>query len=455
MIAPADVTAAFSPATWLSTWIWLFLLGSLLAGSCRKSGGSGEDDPLKTDILKRTRDIYLWNDQIPGDFDPRRYAGPEEIMDAIRLYSKEPGFSEPVDHFSFAMKKTEWDNISTGVATDFGMKVFFYTDDDLRVRMVEEDGPAGRAGIRRGWRIVAVNGDRNIIVDRGNFIMQTIYYSPSCTLRFQKPDGSEVEIPLVAAQYQEDPLYLDTVYTLGAKRVGYLVLNSFLGDQPAIINELAVVFNHFIVSGVTDVVVDLRYNGGGYVSLQQRLANLLIPPALNGSVMMGQEYNANHANENQLFFFEKLGTLDISNVYFIVSDNTASASELLINNLTPYMNVKLVGADTYGKPVGFYDVKVGEWLIFPVSFRSTNGLGKGDYFDGLKVDRVVPDGLDKDWGDRQESRLKAVLSYIESGSYGYAPPLPGLNSVLESQVAQANKKLDRGSFKGAVAESPR
>ncbi len=437
-------------------WIWFLLVSSLVMSSCRKSGTQdGKDDMLKKDVLERTRDIYLWNDQIPQSFDARRYAGPREIMDAVRLYSMEPGFPTPVDHFSFAIKKSEWDDISTGVATDFGLSAFFYTEGDLRVRMTEDDAPAGRAGIRRGWRIVAINGDENIVSDRADFIIQNIYNSPSCQLRFQKPDGTQVDIALTAAEYQEHPLYLDTVYTVGTKRVGYLVLNSFLGHQPAIVNKLAVVFGRFIMSGVTDLVIDLRYNGGGYVSLQQQLANYLIPPALNGSVMMSQEYNTGHADENQTYFFEKLGTLDVSNVYFIVSDNTASASELLINNLAPYMNVKLIGADTYGKPVGFYDVAVGDWLIFPVSFRSTNGLGRGDYFDGLKVDRLVPDGLDKDWGDRQEARLKAVLSYIETGSYGYAPALPELNSMLDSHLNSTNKKLAGNSFKGAVVASPR
>src|SRR5690606_34741222 len=117
----------------------------------------------------------------------------------------------------------------------------------------------------------------------------------------------------------------------------------------AVAGELADVFNNFISENVTDVVIDLRYNGGGYVNLQQKLANYLIKPSLSGSIMMNQEYNSEHSEDNETIFFEKLGTLDINNVYFIVSDNTASASELLINNLKPYMNVKLVGEDTYGK----------------------------------------------------------------------------------------------------------
>jgi carboxyl-terminal processing protease len=166
--------------------------------------------------------------------------------------------------------------------------------------------------------------------------------------------------------------------------------------------------------------------------------------------MMNQEYNSSHSADNQTYKFEKLGGLNINNIYFIVSDNTASASELLINNLEPYMNVKLIGETTYGKPVGFFDIQVGDWLIFPVSFRSTNGLGQGNYFEGMQVDKVVQDGLDKDWGDTLETRLAAVLNYINTGSFGFAPPAPGLNSMLDAELKTVNNKLNRNQFKGAI-----
>lgn len=115
------------------------------------------------------------------------------------------------------------------------------------------------------------------------------------------------------------------------------------------------------------------------------------------------------------------------------------------------MNVKLVGPEpTYGKPVGFFPIDVGDWYIFPVSFRSTNGLGEGNYFDGLQVDNVAADGLDKDWGDRSETALAAILTHIGTGSFAAAPPSPGLNSTLEAEKHNGNKKLNRKAFKGAV-----
>ena len=111
----------------------------------------------------------------------------------------------------------------------------------------------------------------------------------------------------------------------------------------------------------------LRYNGGGYVSVQQKLANYLVSIAANGNVMMNQEYNDKYTQYNETTEFGKIGSLNLSRIFFIVSDNTASASELLINNMKPWMDVKFVGPEaSYGKPVGYFPIPVGDWYIFPV-----------------------------------------------------------------------------------------
>lgn len=431
---------------------WVLVAAVAFLSACRKDdkGGPSAEDKLKDDILTKTRENYLWNDQIPQSFNARSYAGPEEIMNAIRQYSSEPGFANPVDHYSFAMKKEEWDKISTGVITDFGLNVFFMNNGDLRVRAVEKESPAGLAGIRRGWKIIKIDGSTDITSSNSNFIIDKVYNSSATTFTFQLPDASTKDISLTGATYQEQPLYLDTIYTEDTKKVGYLVFNSFLGKIDAVTASFAPVFNKFVANNVTDVIVDLRYNGGGYVSLQQTLANYLVKSAADGSVMMNEVFNAQNTKNNVTELFQKLGGLDIGRIYFIVSQNTASASELLINNLKPYMDVKLVGETTYGKPVGFFDIQVGDWLIFPVSFRSTNGEGKGNYFNGIAVDREAADGLDKDWGDRSEASLATTLTHIRTGSFGYVPQGPSLNSTLENDVKSVNDKLDKNNFKGAV-----
>ncbi len=444
----------------IAVMVCVLFLSSVLS-SCKKNkssdaGNPPEDttsvkrDPIKDTAYSYSKDIYLWNTHIPDTFKTQDYADPDAIMMGIRKYSIESGFADPVDRFSFAAKQSDWDDISSGVAKDFGLNIFFREDGDLRVRFVEPLSPAGQAGIRRGWRLTKINGSTDISIANSDYIVDNVYNSNSSTITFLKPDGNSVDISLTAGTYNETPVFLDSVYTVGAKKVGYLVFTSFLGDSASVVDRLAQVFDRFNSNTVTDVVVDIRYNGGGYVSLSQKLADFLVKSSANGQVMMTQKFNNNYSDYNETTKFNKAGPLDISNLYFIVSENTASASELLINNLKPYMNVKLVGDTTYGKPVGFFPIPDGSWYIFPVSFRSTNSAGSGNYFDGIAVDKRVEDGLDKDFGDVEEARLASVLSYINTGSFGYAPRENALNATLVSTLKLSNRKLAGHNFNGAV-----
>jgi C-terminal processing protease CtpA/Prc len=361
-----------------------------------------------------------------------------------------------VDRWSFAVKQAEWDNVSSGVSTgDFGLNIFFKTEGDLRVRHVEKESPAGVAGVRRGWRITAINGDNNITTSNANFIVQNVYQSNTASITFQKPDNSSVTLNLNANIYREHPAILDSVYNINAKKIGYFAFNSFLGDTTEIYNDFSRVFNKFSSAGVNDVIVDLRYNGGGYVSVQEKLANWLAPSSANGQLMMKQQFNDKYTQYNSDDRFNKLGGLNLNRIFFIVSSSTASASELLINNLKPYMDVQLVGpSKTYGKPVGFFPIPVGDWYIFPVSFRTTNSNGEGSYFNGLAVNSQVADGLDKDWGNIEESSLKSALSFVTTGAFrSQAAGARGTNvSSYQEQpeVRRSNVILDQPSFKGTI-----
>ena len=408
---------------------------------------------LKDSVMLATRDLYLWNTQIPADFNVQNYADPEAMMIGIRPYSMEPGFSAAVDKWSFAMKKTEWDQLSGGKSSfstttgagSFGLSVFFRAEGDLRVRLAEPYSPAGIAGIHRGWRITTINGNSNITTGNADFIINAIYKSSSTLVTFIKPDGNSVSINLQAGNYVEKPVYLDTVYNLNGKKIGYFVFNSFLGKVDAISSEFQRVFSHFASEHVSEIVVDLRYNGGGYVSLAEQLGNYLVNSSANGNIMMKQIYNSKHTQDNETTNFRKSGSLNLNDIYFIVSKSTASASELLINNLKPYMDIKLIGASTtHGKPVGFFPSPFGEWYIFPVSFRTINKNGEGNYFNGIPVTASIPDGLDKDWGDLTESSLASAIRNITTGSYrGSGEPVYRENAA----ISIGNERLDAFSLK--------
>ena len=206
--------------------------------------------------------------------------------------------------------------------------------------------------------------------------------------------------------------------------------------------------NNFSANNVSDIVIDLRYNGGGYVSVQEKLADYLAPAAANGNIMMKETYNDKNQGYNATLYFNKTGPLNPNHILFIVTPSTSSASELLINNLKPYMDVKIIGnGNTDGKPVGFFPISAGDWYVFPVSFRSTNSNNQGGYFNGFTPDAQVADGLDKNWGDPAEASLAKAIKYITTGTF----IVQGRETYKENPaVISGNQELDRPSFKGSV-----
>jgi len=436
-------------------------------GACKKPNAGGTTAPpldstglaaqALDSALIDAKSYYLWYASIPSTFSAQSYSDPNAEMIALRAYSNEPGYSAPVDRWSFGVLKSDWNQLSGGIGSassvsgsgDFGLSVFFRADGDLRVKLVERLSPSGIAGVERGWRVTAINGNTNMAISNSDFIVNAVYYSASSTFTFVKPDGTLVTMALSAANYQEQPVYLDSVYQVGGKTIGYLVVNYFLGDTTQIESQFESVMNNFAASNVTDLVIDLRYNGGGYVSLQQNLADYLAPSSTNNQLMMKETFNDKHQEYNTALYFSKLGPLHPNHILFIVSQATASASELLINNLRPYMTVKLVGpTNTDGKPVGFFPLSAGNWYVFPVSFRSTNSANVGGYFRGFTPDAIVADGLDKNWGDLTESCLAASVKYITTGTF--VAQGPSKTYVADPAVIAANRTLNKAFFKGMI-----
>jgi len=433
----------------------MIVAGAIIIGvslaSCRK------DHPVIPSAVKNdttvnyARDIYLWHNNIPATFDAHLFTDPNGVMEGIRAFSDEPGFNLPVDRWSFAMLQSEWNALSTGIGGDFGMNIFFYTDDDLRVSYVERESPAGKAGIKRSWHIKQINNNANFTVANSNDIIRAVYQSQVGTFLFGRPNGADTTITLKASSYREHPLLFDSVYNTNGNKTGYFVFNSFLGDTVEISKEFERIFNKFGSEHVQEMIVDLRYNGGGYVSVQNLLANYLVPAAGNQEVMLTEEFNDKYIAYNTTEHFEKKGNLNLSRLFFIVSQNTASASELLINSLTPYMDVQLIGpTHTHGKPVGFYPIPVFDWYIFPVSFRTVNKRGEGNYFNGLPLDHQIVDGLDKDWGDGSEECLSSVLHFISNGSYARMAVTPQQRLGLSEEVLYSNAVLGKPKFKGML-----
>lgn len=423
--------------------------------SCSKSNNDGggplsEDDKRKDSALWYARAYYLWNDKIPKSFDAHSYADPNAVMNAIRAYSIEPGFDKPVDRWSFAMPQKEWEDISNGISMDYGMGYKYLTENDLRITYVEPASPGGKATVQRSWQIKKINNMTDISYANRAAVSVALFQSNNITFVFGRAGKADTTISMTAGTYTEEPLVLDTVYNTGATKTGYMVYNSFLGDINVTKTKFTNVFKKFSDANVSDLIIDLRYNGGGYVTLQDELANYLAPNSANGQIMEVQRHNANLARYDETVRYAKKGSLNLSRIFIITTDNTASASELLINSLSPFMDVKRIGDTTHGKPVGYFAQPVMGWVVFPVSSRTTNKNGVGNYYKGFAPEKLMNDGIDRNWGDINEKCLGAAISFITTGTYTTGAPTGQLATEGARMPEFQNEMLNTHRFKGAI-----
>lgn len=201
---------------------------------------------------------------------------------------------------------------------------------------------------------------------------------------------------------------------------GYLVLSTFISTAN---QQLRDAFAMFSQAGIQDLIVDLRYNGGGLVSTANLFASLLAGPGSTGLTFSSTEFNSANAMQNvSTSFSAEANAITLNRIVFITTGSSASASELVINGLEPYFTgareVASVGSATFGKPVGQsgFEFCNSSKLLRAVTFRTTNVNGVGDYFNGLPVDCAAGDDLTRLLGDVNENMLATAISYIQNGS---------------------------------------
>jgi hypothetical protein len=208
----------------------------------------------------------------------------------------------------------------------------------------------------------------------------------------------------------------DTLHYSNNKVTGHLVFDSFI--QPST-DELATAFAYFKSVGVNDLILDLRYNTGGYLYVAQALASYIAGNSLAGKqdYFATLTYNSKHQDQNTSYIFQSTQSpLDLTRLVVISSRLTASASEAVMNGLKPFLDVVSVGDTTYGKPVGMNGWSVGEkYFYWPITFKMVNAANVGDYFAGLPPLKVVSDDITHDFSDRNELCLKAAINYLETG----------------------------------------
>lgn len=469
--------------------LWLVLLASpIIFTACKKNDKPAPDptpvatteDLLKDSVFLYTKEVYLWNDLIPSyeTFNPRKYSTGADNLATANNVMKGIKALQPLDRFSMVLSKEASSGLQTGEDIDFGFFIKSASLDRVEpfdsvywfVNYVYDQSSAGLGGVQRGWYINKINGT-TIKYDQASVdILNSVFFgsSTSASFEFVKTDGSAATINLNKTSFTANSVLYKNVISTAGKKVGYLVFNQFFGAPSR--TELDNAFSYFQSQGVNEMVVDLRYNPGGSVETQDKMANILAPSSANDKTMYQYIFNSTLQNNQHQLIRKKLGygnmfapgpntisyvkegALNLSRIFFIVSHNTASASELLINNLKPYMDVKLIGEKTYGKPVGFFPIPVYNVDIYPISFKTVNSAGSADYYTGFTPDFSAPDGVNRSWGDVNEPSLAAALRYISTGSFGRYDAEMQTRVKAMKQTQALNMSLSDKKFSGMFIE---
>lgn len=456
---------------------------------------------LKDSVYYYEKEDYLWSDAIPSysSFNPRNYNASTDLdalsneLTAISQLKINPNTGKPYEYtpddpgypkYSFMDDGTTTSSLN-GTNGDFGFEPLYIALNDLRIKYVYPGSPADMAGLKRGYEILSINGNTTLTYDNGtnvNFVINAIYYSTTISMQVKKYDGTTANVSFDVAQYTVNPVLNYKVINMNGHKVGYIAFNSFTAPNNAE-PKLNEAFNSFISNGVTDLVVDLRYNGGGDGATAEYLDDLIVPAAKTNTLMYTQYFNSNLTGGNSPLFDKKYGTtkadfqpqnnqagfqkalsLAITRVFFIVTGATASSSELTINNLRPELTVKLVGDTTYGKPVGEYPIPIGstgKYIIYSPQVYVENSANQGDYYAGMAPGSsaypgyLTGDDVTKDFGDTTESMLAHTLSYITTGTYELNKQqvqslTPGKQLFSIAQSKSVALRLDQHKFKAMV-----
>jgi carboxyl-terminal processing protease len=470
--------------------------------SCKHRVDTPAIDLVKDSIYLYSQEDYLWYDALPSmdSFNPRSYTSTssdldalQSEVDAISQFKINPTTGKPYEYNSTSPGESKYSFIDQGqTATtlggsnaDFGFFPVYgpLSATDLRVRYVNPGSPASAAGLRRGDLITTIKGVSSLDGTSSANItaINAALSNNSITMTLQRGSTYTYTATVTAANYTANPVMKDTIFnTSNGKKVGYIVFSTFTDLKTNAQAPLDAAFSYFKTQGVTDLIVDLRYNGGGSVETAEYMDNLIAPAATTGTTMytayynnklqadnyplLARQYLINKGDftpaNNTSLFAKQTNTLAISRVIFIVTARTASASELTINNLRPHMDVRLVGATTYGKPVGFFAIPISSYQLYIPEFETKNSAAQGGYYTGMQPGSsdypgyFGSDDVAHDFGDPTENLLARSLSYINVGTYSVSQQqvesINGVPTLSVAQQAALNGKFKEHAFTGMV-----
>jgi len=414
---------------------------------------------------------YLFPDLLDISVDPANFNNVQAYLDArvapARAQSRDKGFT-------FATSIAEENAlIQSGSSAGFGIRLAYDTTNN-RVFLVDayENANGFAAGMDRGTEILAI-GTTSANLQTVSSLMasggpQAVSNAlgpsdpgVSRVLRFAQNGGNVIETTVTKSDFSLDPVsdrYGAQILDDGGKQVGYLNLRTFIVEEGA--DELRNAFQLFNQNGVTELIVDFRYNGGGLVDVADTFGDLLGQNRL-GQVWSRTTFRDSKSSRNSTELFEnEVQALQATKIAFITTQNSASASELVINSMLPYLdasNIAIVGGNTSGKPVGQFgfDFDACDLRIRAVTFQTVNANDEGGYFTGLAS--VMPntcradDDIFTPLGDPTEASISTALDFLGGRS---CTPISGGAGVQSARSAGGREVLQPEQPNAAQHEIP-
>ncbi|MCL4673372.1 MAG: peptidase S41 [Sphingomonadaceae bacterium] len=432
-------------------------------GSAPPTGGGGGTPPAtaacslsaRQDFVKAVIDEwYLFPELVAPNVNKASFSNIDDYIDALVA----PARAQSRDRFFTFMTSIAEENAfnQSGSSAGFGIRLGYDTANN-RVFVIEafETGPAFPQGFDRGVELLSVGPNASSLQTISSLmasggpsaVVNALGPSTAGTqrvFRIRDANGVESQVTVTKAEFPLDPLsdrYGARVLDDGGKKVGYINMRTFIGPAE---DDLRTAFSQFQQQGVTELIIDFRYNGGGLVRVAELMGDLLAANQV-GEIFSRTTLRASKASENEI---DRFGTqaqaISATKIAFIGTGSTASASELVANAMIPYLgnNLALVGSNTFGKPVGQFAFDKAECddRFRVVTFRTENASGQGDYFTGLAS--VFPntcraaDDIFTPLGDPREASIAQALAFLRGG----AATCNRISATGDSAIASAEQQ---------------
>lgn len=355
---------------------------------------------------------YYWNQFLPANVSPTSYSSPEAYLEAVRYRPIDNSYSYIVPASTNDAFFNDSQFIGFGFRQEAGAT-------ELRVLQVYDDSPALEAGLSRGDRITSVNG-QSVAAMVANGTIGNAFGAAEigvvAQIEFETLAGERKQARMVKRLVTIPTVSGTRVVEVDGRRVGYLTFQNFVRPSVAALNDA---FAALKAAGATELVLDVRYNGGGFVDVAVHLASLIGGTRTAGQVMLNYVHNERVGpilNKQTRFADAPAQSLNLQRLFVITTRASASASELIINSLRPFIPVVVVGDTTYGKPVGQYQFPFCEKYLVPVAFSLRNANNEGDFFDGIAPNCAAADDASHQLGDPSEASFAEALTFLRTGA---------------------------------------